>query len=188
MIYLQLFWCFFQIGLFSIGGGYASMPLIQNQVVDTYHWLSLSEFSDVITISQMTPGPIAINSASFVGIQMGGVLGAVVATLGCILPSCTIVLCLAFLYYKYKNLSVLQGVLKGLRPSVIAMITGAGLSLFVLAAWNGATPTFDHNQVDFIAVIIFAVALFVLRKWKVKPTFIMAGAGIIGVCFYPFVP
>ena len=96
MIYLQLFWCFFQIGLFSIGGGYASMPLIQNQVVDTYHWLSLSEFSDVITISQMTPGPIAINSASFVGIQMGGVLGAVVATLGCILPSCTIVLCLAF--------------------------------------------------------------------------------------------
>ena len=71
MLYLQLFWSFFQIGLFSIGGGYAAMPLIQNQVVDLHHWLTLSEFSDLITISQMTPGPIAINSATFVGIRIG---------------------------------------------------------------------------------------------------------------------
>ena len=86
MLYLQLFWSFFQIGLFSIGGGYAAMPLIQNQVVDLHHWLTLSEFTDLITISQMTPGPIAINSATFVGIRIGGVGGALVSTLGCILP------------------------------------------------------------------------------------------------------
>ena len=86
MIYLELFWSFFQVGLFSIGGGYAAMPLIQAQVVDQHGWLSLSEFIDVITISQMTPGPIGINSATFVGIKIAGIGGALVATLGCILP------------------------------------------------------------------------------------------------------
>lgn len=188
MIYLELFLCFFQIGLFSIGGGYASMPLIQNQVVEINHWLTLSEFSDVITISQMTPGPIAINSATFVGIQIAGIPGALVATLGCILPSCSIVLLLAFLYYKYQNLSLIQGTLNGLRPAVVAMITGAGVSLFVLSAWNGATPSFDYKQIDFIAVIIFVIALFILRKWKPNPTMIMAGSGVLGVCIYPFLP
>ena len=100
MLYLQLFWSFFQIGLFSIGGGYAAMPLIQNQVVDLHHWLTLSEFTDLITISQMTPGPIAINSATFVGIRIGGVGGALVSTLGCILPSLIIVMTLAYFYTK----------------------------------------------------------------------------------------
>jgi chromate transporter len=104
MIYLKLFWAFFQIGLFSIGGGYAAMPLIQNQVVDTYGWLNMSEFADIITISQMTPGPISINSATFVGTRIAGIWGAIIATLGCILPSCAIVLLLAILYRKYKNL------------------------------------------------------------------------------------
>ena len=85
MIYIQLFLSFLQIGLFSFGGGYAAMPLIQNQVVDTYHWLSMTEFTDLITISQMTPGPIAINSATFVGMKIADIPGAVIATIGCIL-------------------------------------------------------------------------------------------------------
>ena len=84
MIYWELLWSFIQIGLFSVGGGYASMPLIQAQVVDKYHWLTLTEFADIITISQMTPGPVAINSATFVGMRIGGIGGALVATLGCI--------------------------------------------------------------------------------------------------------
>lgn len=88
MIYLQLFLSFFQIGLFSFGGGYAAMPLIQGQVVQGHGWLSMSEFTDLITISQMTPGPIAVNSATFVGIKIAGVPGALAATFGCILPSC----------------------------------------------------------------------------------------------------
>ena len=87
MIYLQLFFSFLQIGAFSFGGGYAAMPLIQNQIVDLHHWLSFSEFTDLITISQMTPGPIAINSATFVGIKVAGIPGAICATIGCILPS-----------------------------------------------------------------------------------------------------
>ena len=91
MIYLQLFLSFFQIGLFSFGGGYAAMPLIQGQIVKIHGWMTMSEFTDLITISQMTPGPIAVNSATFVGLRVAGYVGAVVATLGCILPSCIIV-------------------------------------------------------------------------------------------------
>lgn len=98
MIYLQLFLSFLQIGAFSFGGGYAAMPLIQNQVVDLHHWLNLSEFTDLVTISQMTPGPIAINSATFVGTRIAGAPGALAATVGCVLPSCILVTLLARIY------------------------------------------------------------------------------------------
>lgn len=91
MILIQLFLRFLQIGAFSFGGSYAAMPLIQSQIVDLNHWLDFSEFTDLITISQMTPGPIAINSATFVGIKIAGILGAIVATIGCVLPSCILV-------------------------------------------------------------------------------------------------
>ena len=90
MIYIELFLAFLQIGAFSFGGGYAAMPLIQAQVIDKYGWLTISDFTDLITISQMTPGPIAINSATFVGNQIAGIPGAIVATFGCILPSCIV--------------------------------------------------------------------------------------------------
>ena len=104
MIWLQLFFSFLQIGLFSFGGGYAAVPLIQEQIVNIHGWLDMDQFTDLITISQMTPGPIAINSATFVGIRIGGIPGALVATLGCILPSCIIVTLLAKLYLRYQKL------------------------------------------------------------------------------------
>ena len=91
MIYLELFWSFFQVGLFSIGGGYAAMPLIQNQVVDIHPWLTMTGFADIMAIAEMTPGPIALNAATFVGIQVAGLPGALIATIGCIFPSCVIV-------------------------------------------------------------------------------------------------
>jgi hypothetical protein len=91
MIYLQLFLSFLQVGAFSFGGGYAAMPLIKQQVITAHHWLSVSEFTDLISISQMTPGPIAVNSATFVGIKIAGIPGAICATIGCVLPSCIIV-------------------------------------------------------------------------------------------------
>ena len=133
MIYIQLFLSFLQIGLFSFGGGYAAMPLIQNQVVDIYHWLSLAEFTDLVTISQMTPGPIAINSATFVGMKIAGIPGAIVATLGCILPSCILVTILAYIYIKYRHLKTIQDILKVLRPAVISLIAVAGLSIITTA-------------------------------------------------------
>ena len=131
MIYLQLFLSFFQIGLFTIGGGYASLPLIKNEVVTNQGWLTMREYTDIITISQITPGPIAINSATFVGTKVGGLLGAIVATLGTVTPSIFIALILAWAYYKYRDIKVVQGILGGLRPAVVALIAAAGLSLFV---------------------------------------------------------
>jgi len=184
MIYLQLFWSFFQVGLFSIGGGYASMPLIQSQVVNLHHWLTLTEFTDLITISQMTPGPIAINSATFVGIRLAGFAGAIVATIGCILPACIIVSILALLYFKYKNLSVIQGVLCGLRPTIVALVASAGLTIIVLAFWGEGGASINLKSIDYIAVGIFASGLFVLRKWKVNPMYVMLGSGIIGSVIY----
>ena len=133
MIYLQLFLSFLQIGALSFGGGYAAMPLIQAQIVTNHGWLSMSEFTDLVTIAEMTPGPIAVNSATFVGTKIGGILGALVATAGCILPACILVTLIARLYLKYRNLAVLQSVLGSLRPAVVAMIASAGILILISA-------------------------------------------------------
>lgn len=184
MILWQLFWSFFQIGLFSIGGGYAALPLIQAQVVDGYGWMTMTEFSDIITISQMTPGPIAINAATFVGTRIAGPAGAAVATLGCIVPSCIIVLTLAFVYYKYRNITMVQGTLKGLQPAVVALIASAGLSILVTAFFPAGEIVFSADAIDVIAVLIFAVAFVVLRIWKPNPIWVMCGAGVMGFVLY----
>lgn len=107
-ICLQLFLSFLQIGAFSFGGGYAAMPLIQEQVVTVHGWLTLADFTDLVTISQMTPGPIAINAATFTGNQIAGIPGALAATVGVILPSCVFVTLLAYLYVRYRGLAILQ--------------------------------------------------------------------------------
>ena len=187
MQYLALFWSFFQIGLFSIGGGYAAMPLIQHQVVELHPWLTMTQFADIITIAEMTPGPVAINSATFVGIHIGGIPGALVATAGCVLPSCIIVTILATIYYRYRQLSLMQGILSGLRPAVVAMIASAGLSLLSLSLLDGGKLTDGLENLDLVAVGIFAVALLVLRRWKVNPIRVMLGAGVAGVIFYSLI-
>ncbi|GKI14884.1 chromate transporter [Oscillospiraceae bacterium] len=187
MIYLQLFWSFFQIGLFSIGGGYAAMPLIQHQVVEAHAWLTLTQFTDIITIAEMTPGPIAVNSATFVGIHIAGIPGALIATAGCILPSCIIVLTLAHLYFKYRSFLFLKGVLQGLRPAVVGMIASAGLSILLLALFGSGSGRPSFAQLDPVALCLFAAALFVLRKWKKSPILILAGAGVAGLLLYQLV-
>ncbi len=184
MVYLQLFWSFFQIGLFSIGGGYAAMPLIQNQVVDLNHWLSMQEFADIVTISQMTPGPIAINAATFVGTKVTGLAGAIAATVGCVLPSCIIVLTLAYFYYKYQGATFIKGILQGLRPAVVAMIASAGLSILCLALFGSEELVLPIRQVDWWAMGIFVLCLFILRKWKLNPIVVMSGAGVAGILIY----
>ncbi len=187
MILLTLYWSFFQIGLFSIGGGYAALPLIQNQVVKLHGWLTMSEFADVVTISQMTPGPIAINAASFVGIRVAGTPGAIIATFGCITPSILISLLLAYIYYKYRNLSAIQGAMNGLRPAIVGLITAAGISLALLAFYKSGKASLQLQDLDFLAVGIFAVALIILRKTKISQIAVMVGAGVLGLCIYPFI-
>lgn len=181
MIYLQLFWSMFQIGLFSIGGGYVALPLIQGQIVELHGWITAAEFTDIITIAEMTPGPIAINAATFVGIRVAGFPGALLATFSCILPSCVIVIILAKIYYKYKNLNAIQYTLAGLRPAVVAMIASAGLGIVLLAFFTDGTLPRSVADVRFLSVGIFAAGLFVLRKWKISPLWIIAGAGVVGL-------
>jgi chromate transporter len=184
MIYLQLLLSFFQIGLFSIGGGYAALPLIKEQVVNTHPWLTMSEFTDLITISQMTPGPIAINSSTFVGNQIAGIGGAVLATFGCVLPSFIIVLILAYIYFKYKNIKVIQGILSGLRPAVVALIASAGISILVTAFWGEQGFSLNPADLNYIAVVLFLISLIILRKYKPNPIYVMAGSGILGMIIY----
>ncbi len=179
MIYVQLFVSFLQVGLFSVGGGYAAMPLIQNQVVELHPWLTLQEFTDLITIAEMTPGPIAINSATFVGIRIAGIPGALVATLGCIAPALVLVSLLALVYNRYRDLSLLQSVLACLRPVVVALILGAGLSILAMVLFNGAAP--DLNAVDWIGAGSFVTAFILLRKFKWNPILTMCLCGAAGL-------
>ncbi len=174
-VYLQLFFSFIQVGLFSIGGGYAAMPLIQNEVVTKYGWLTMNEFTDLVTIAEMTPGPIAVNAATFVGIQIGGIAGAVTATFGCILPSCFLVSCLAFVYFRYQNISVLQSVLGVLRPAVVALIAAAGLSILQLVVFQGQSA--EWGNINWMGVVLFAGAFMCLRWKKWNPVLVMGFCG-----------
>ena len=180
MIYLQLFLSFLQIGAFSFGGGYAAMPLIQAQVVDLHHWLSLGEFTDLVTISQMTPGPIAINSATFVGLKIAGFSGALCATFGCILPSCIIVSVIAWIYMKYRKMTLLQGVLNSLRPAVVSLIGAAGLSI-IITAFFGEQCVMALQNLKVQAVVIFAVSVYLLRWRHMNPITVMLLAGVMQV-------
>ena len=180
MIYLQLFLSFLQIGAFSFGGGYAAMPLIQAQVVDLHHWLSLGEFTDLVTISQMTPGPIAINSATFVGLKIAGFSGALCATFGCILPSCIIVSVIAWIYMKYRKMTLLQGVLNSLRPAVVSLIGAAGLSI-IITAFFGEQGVMALQNLKVQAVVIFAVSVYLLRWRHMNPITVMLLAGVMQV-------
>jgi len=184
MILLKLFWSFFQIGIFSIGGGMAALPLIQHQAVDLHHWLTLTEFTDLITIAEMTPGPIAINSATFVGIRIAGIPGAIFATTGFIFPACVIVSLLALIYFKFKDLTIVQGILTGLRPAIVGMIASAGLSIVILAIWGEGGFTTNPQTINWISVFLITAAIFVLQKWKLNPIYVILGSGIIGGAIY----
>ena len=176
MIYLQLFLSFLKIGAFSFGGGYAAMPMIQQQVVDAYHWLSVSEFGDLVTISQMTPGPIAINAATFVGIRVVGWQGALCATMGCVFPACVIVTVIAYFYVKYKDMKVMKIILSYLRPAVVSMIAISGISILISSFFKDSLIGISY--IRYHAIIVFILCLILLRKYKMNPILVMVLAGI----------
>ena len=188
MIYLQLFWNFCKIGICSIGGGYAVLPMIQKQIVEGANWLTMTEFSDVITISQMTPGPIALNAASFVGMRIAGIGGAAEATFGCIFPSFVIVLFVAYMYYKYRSLSVIDGLLYGIRPAVVALIASAGIGILIMAFWPD--NVISLMSTDFAAAGIFAAGLVLLRIFgkKLNPIYVILVSGLVGIAVYSLIP
>lgn len=185
---IQLFLSFLQVGLFSVGGGYAAIPLIQNQVVDVYRLMSLEEFADLITIAEMTPGPISINSATFVGMRLAGIPGAVICTFGCILMPFTICLILAYVYYKYRKFSGVQTVLSCLRPAVVSLISCAGLSILTLAVFKKDAWDFSAGNINYIEAALFFVCLFLLRKYKLGAIKIILGSGVVGTLLYLLLP
>ena len=184
MILFKLFISFIQVGLFSVGGGYAAIPLIQNQIVNVRALMSMAEFTYLITIAEMTPGPISINSATFVGTRLAGPIGALVCTLGCIIPSFFICLLLAHFYYKYRDFSGVQKVLSALRPAVVALVASAGLSILVLGLFNSDMSSIQLDRFRLIEFVLFIGALFLLRKYKVNAISIIFGTGIIGTLIY----
>ena len=182
MIYLKLFLSFLQVGVFSIGGGYAAIPIIQSQVVDSNHWLSMGEFTNLVTIAEMTPGPVSINSATFVGIRIAGIPGAIVATLGCILPACIIVSVLAMVFRKFSGTAAISDVLSTLRPVVIALITAAGLSMLQTALFGNRSVRIQN--IEWISVILFGAAFFMLRIRKWNSILVMCLCGVASLIIY----
>ena len=182
-ILLQLFLSFATVGLFCVGGGYASMPLIQVEVIEKYKWLSMNEFVDIFTLSQMTPGPIGINAATFVGSKVAGIPGSIAATAGFVFPSVIIVLLLAYLYYKYGNVGPIRGILNGLRPAVVALIASAGVNFILLAFWNKEKLPVEIGKTDLVAVLIFVLAL-AAQKRKIGTITLLASSGVAGLLFY----
>ena len=181
MIYWLLFLEFAKISLVCVGGGYASMPLIQSAVVDTYHWLSLSEFIDIFTISQMTPGPIGINAATFAGMKIAGLVGAICATAGFVTPSIFLCIALAKVIFKYGDLGAIRGILNGLRPAVMALIAAACVSFVLLAVWNAEkVPDNLLTTFDFRGAVILIGALAAVRM-KVGVIKVLLASGVAGL-------
>lgn len=184
MIFLQLFWAFLQVGAFSIGGGYVAMPLIQSRVVEYYGWLTTGEFADLVSISEMTPGPIVVNAATFVGMRTAGLPGACAATFGAIAPSLLIVSALGYLYFRYQNMAAMQGVLSALRPVVVALIAAAGLSILKTAVFAGGVISFAN--VNWLQLTAFALSFYLLRRYKWNPIGVIALCGGLGLLFSLF--
>lgn len=180
MIYLELFLTFFMIGAFTFGGGYAMLPLIQEQVT-AKGWVDSQSIIDFIAVSESTPGPFAINMATYVGAEMGGILGSACATLGVVLPSFTVILIVAKCYEKFRNSSVVKGCMTGLKPAVVGLIGGAILSV-AMGVFLPAGFTFAVlKQASFyLSAGIFAVMLVLALK-KVHPILIIAMSAVAGI-------
>lgn len=173
-ILIRLFLVFLKIGAFSFGGGYAMLPFIEKEVVETNHWLTETEFLDIIGISQATPGPIAINTATFVGFRTGGVLGSAVATVGVIVASFILVIIASHFMEKFKDSVMLKHALKGMRPALVAMIISATIS----------TARTAYIPFDWKAIVIGGVTLWLLLKTRLHPILTIVTAFGLGLLFY----
>ena len=190
MIYFELFYVFFLIGLFTFGGGYAMIPLIENQVVDR-GWITSSALSDFIAISESTPGPFAINIATFVGSQTGGVLGAVCSTVGVILPSFIIILLVALIIKKFITNRFVQGGLKGVRPVILALIMSTAIVFFIkMLLYSGnaiysQTATFDRVSLTLLVIVTgFVIFYKKVNKKGLSPVSVLLLCAVLGIILF----
>ena len=196
ILFLQLFWVFFLIGLFTFGGGYAMLSLIQAQVVVSHPWLTESAFTDIVAISQMTPGPVGINCATYVGYEvihqagashLLGILGSLTATLAVILPSFLIVLTIVRFYTKFKDNKIFEGVMSWLRPAVVGLIGAAALILMFKVDWSLQAVDISivkENFSDWISWVLFAAAVIASLFFKIGPIPILIAGGLLGLLIY----
>ena len=193
VLYLKLFWTFFKIGLFGFGGGYGMLSLIQNEVVENHQWISNSEFTDIVAVSQMTPGPIGINSATYVGYKAienadmsrtEAVLGSLLASFSVMLPSFILMLLISAFFMRYKNHKSVQTVLAWLRPVVVGMLAAAVLLL--LNEENLGAFQSDNLQL-YVSIGLFALAFVATYFWKVGPIKMILLAGLFGGLFYSLI-
>lgn len=173
MILVELIKVFAQVSLFSFGGGYAALPIIQHQLVNVYHWMTLLEFSDVVTLSQMTPGPLSINAATFVGMKEAGILGSIVATYAMVIPSMILCGIMSYFYFKYRDLTVVKEVLKVLRGAVVGLILVGGIQLIQPAL-------FPNTTIQWKSYIIFGIITYILVKFKIDSIVAISIAGGLG--------
>lgn len=171
-VLIKLFISFLRIGGFSFGGGYAMIPFIQREVVEQNNWISIKQFLDIIGISQMTPGPIAINTATFVGYTVYGVLGGITATIGVVIVSFILVLLLSEVMQKLKESEIITGALKGMRPVLVALIIKAFIDLG------------KESYVDLESIIITLIIGIILLSKKVHPILVIIISGILGLILY----
>lgn len=172
-LYLNLFWTFFKIGLFGFGGGYAMLSLIQHDVVEVHHWISVSDFTDIVAISQTTPGPIAFNTATYIGYTAtGSVWGSVICTIAVSLPSVILMTLVCRFFFAFRNNFYVDAALKGLKPAIIGLIAAAALLLVN-----------SRNFVDYKSWIIFGL-VFAASLKKIDPILLIVLAGIAGYFLY----
>lgn len=179
MIYLQLFYEFFKIGLFAIGGGLATLPFLYN-LSDKTAWFTHAQLADMIAVSESTPGAIGVNMATYVGYQTAGFFGGVIATIGLVLPSIIIILIIARILNKFKDNKYVQGAFLGLRPASLAMIAAAGISVAKVALFKDAS-SIAFNNISFIAVIFMVIAYGVAKKSKLGTLGMIALGTIVGI-------
>lgn len=190
LLYLRLFWTFFQIGLFGFGGGYAMLSMIQGEVVAQHHWLTTGQFTDIVAISQSTPGPIGINSATYVGytslINAGyepvwGVVGSLIATTAVVLPSFILMLLISKFLMKYRTHPAVESVFQGLRPAVVGLLASA--SLLLMTSENFSSPT-ESPWRFYISIGIFLFAFIGQQVYKMSAILLIFICGIAGLALF----
>lgn len=180
MIYLELFYTFFYIGAFTFGGGYAMLPLIQEEVM-RHNWIVEEKLLDMVAISESTPGPFAVNMATFIGAEQGGLVGAFCATLGVVLPSFLVILVVARCYDRFRQSRVVKGCMSGLKPATVGLIGGAILSVFLTVFFPGGLSLAVFSAASFyISAALFGVMLFLAMK-KVHPIVIICISATVGI-------
>jgi len=169
---IQIILSFMKIAILAFGGAYASIPLVEREVVEIQQWMSYQEFADLLALDELTPGPILINSATFVGMKVAGIAGAVAATLGCILPCCLIALVMILIYRRYRKLSMMESIVHSLKCLAIGLILSTFIKMVLRNSWDG-------QQLSILSIIMMTVSFIILRRYKPNPLLVMLGCGLI---------